>query len=570
MPGLFHRIAVPYRYFRCVKYLHRQSSRAITGDHVTELNEETLTGRLLNYLMASKTGSQSINNNKETLDILKSNDVDHMAKCDVDQILQGFKSISKPEHRLSRAEFFKSLNSLDHTLCQKLEQLSTSEILNVLHTYMDVIPNRIIEYTFYKKAMKVLYKEVCTLPKPDLIQFMFYVGLQKKSTSTHYMVKKCIKLLDEEFVEKLTGEDLCIICNTTFKTSMKINNTIFLSKVVNYLNDNLRVLKDSAFFVTLIKTLRHNRYQNEELLATISCAVFFNKTIECYSFPALCHILALYSDYLYYDEALIKAFVDRCMELLKSSDYVSKRVYLQEQPRTKDIKRLLWCLSNLNYGYLKQGDLKNVIVPSITKRMEFGEFKNDCATLIEMALYLWMLGYRNHEFIHITLTEQNVQLTRASSNPTRARLNLLLTCMYFEDRNLYNKINIHPETSAEYNMEPQLQKRELLLKVYNTLKSIPAKFEINKYTLACQAPHINIIGITGYRKKIYKAVHIELLDSYTCLKNTCGVPSGLMQLKLRIMEKGEEGIIVISADEIESMSTEELSDFLEDELDLVC
>lgn len=139
-----------------------------------------------------------------------------------------------------------------------------------------------------------------------------------------------------------------------------------------------------------------------------------------------------------------------------------------------------------------------------------------------------------------------VLIVSASANPTKARLNLLLSCIYFEDRNLYKKINIPLQTCTEYNnADLQISKRPILQKVFDNLKSIPTKFEINNYALGCQVSHLNIVGITGYQRKIYKTVHIEILDDYTCMKNTDGIPSGLMQLKLRIMDQFDEGIIVV-------------------------
>lgn len=133
----------------------------------------------------------------------------------------------------------------------------------------------------------------------------------------------------------------------------------------------------------------------------------------------------------------------------------------------------------------------------------------------------------------------------ASAIPAKQRLDLLITCIYFENRKLYKEINIPLETNVYINTDLQLEKRPLLQKVFENLKSIPTKFEVNKYELDCQVPNLNIIGITGYRKKIYKAVYIEILDDYTCMKNTDSVPSGLMALKLRIMERFDEGIILV-------------------------
>lgn len=80
----------------------------------------------------------------------------------------------------------------------------------------------------------------------------------------------------------------------------------------------------------------------------------------------------------------------------------------------------------------------------------------------------------------------------------------------------------------------------------DNLTEIRRKHDINKFELNCQIPGLNIVGITGYKKNIYKVVHIEVLDEYTTLKNVENMPTGLMQLKLRLLEKQNEALIVVS------------------------
>lgn len=127
---------------------------------------------------------------------------------------------------------------------------------------------------------------------------------------------------------------------------------------------------------------------------------------------------------------------------------------------------------------------------------------------------------------------------------TKAQLNLLQSCIFYEDRELFQNLNLHPFRDT-YNMDAQIKKRPLLTDVLETLKKIAQKHDLNKFELNCQIPGLNIIGITGYKKTIYKAVHIELLDEFTTLKNTNNVPTGFMQLKLRLLEKCDEALIVV-------------------------
>lgn len=118
--------------------------------------------------------------------------------------------------------------------------------------------------------------------------------------------------------------------------------------------------------------------------------------------------------------------------------------------------------------------------------------------------------------------------------------------MFYEEKKLLREIGTYPKTNVDYNMTTQFEKRPLLQKVTTNLKDISRTHELNKFEVDCQVPGINIIGITGYKKNIYKSIYIEVLDDYTTLKNTKSLPTGLMQLKLRLLEHSNEAVILVS------------------------
>lgn len=146
----------------------------------------------------------------------------------------------------------------------------------------------------------------------------------------------------------------------------------------------------------------------------------------------------------------------------------------------------------------------------------------------------------------LLVTYCNKKIVSVKNLPSQDSLDLLLTCIYFEDPELFHDLKIRPERVNNYHMNFQLKKRPVLQKIRDNLKNVAIENSIDKFDLGCQVPYINIVGITGFQKKIYKAVNIEVLDEYTCLKNTANTPTGLMQLKLRILEKCEEGLVVVS------------------------
>lgn len=117
--------------------------------------------------------------------------------------------------------------------------------------------------------------------------------------------------------------------------------------------------------------------------------------------------------------------------------------------------------------------------------------------------------------------------------------------MYFENKPLFKELNIKPDASNKLDKELQMKRRPVLKRVLDNLKAVLHKTELNKFEANYQVPHLNILGITGYKKNIYKAVHIEVLDDYVCVKNEECRERGLMQLKLRILDGFEEAVILV-------------------------
>lgn len=132
-------------------------------------------------------------------------------------------------------------------------------------------------------------------------------------------------------------------------------------------------------------------------------------------------------------------------------------------------------------------------------------------------------------------------------NKTRAkdRLNLLLNLIYLENRPLFKEINIKPQGNPIFNREIRIERRPILTRVFESLKAVQSKNDIHKFEINFQIPYLNIAGITGYKKNIYKAVYLEVLDDDVCVKNCDYQPSGLMKLKLRILQGFDEALIVV-------------------------
>ncbi|KAF5292294.1 hypothetical protein FQA39_LY03328 [Lamprigera yunnana] len=551
-------IVKTFKAFKNGSSLARCYSRTILGEKVIPLTENTLLGRMMVYLnnpnkLLDSTLTEIEGSN--TINQLIHGRMNVLNKLSVKQIENLFYTANISILNQSTHNLRKVLDLLDIECCLRLTNMEPNNVLKLLSAFMHVVPNRITEYKFYNYATDDIDRCLGQCSKQELIHFMFYIGLKKHSKKAQSMLRKCLRNLN---FDSLTIEDLCIICNSTYRTKTKISNPHLLEKIKQTINDNLVLLKDPAFLITLIKTIQHNHKEDEDLLSTISCTIFFNKTIQYYSFTTVSHLLSLYAQYSYYDKELFQLFIKHCISQLENVNIKCKKTYFMEQTRTKDILIFLKSISYLNCEIIDKDLMENVVTSNMQQRIALGEFKNNLEDLLLIILYLWILGCRPHQLIRFTLTPHNLQTLNKNSNT-----NLLLSIIEYEDKELLDDLNVKTVPFLNFIPEHQLKSRPSLnglLSVVETTSTGIEKFDIN-----CQISHLNILGITGY-KNGKEAVNLELLDEYTCLKNTDHHPNGFMQLKLRILEDSDIPLIVVRKEDVDKMDRTELKEFIENEI----
>lgn len=393
------------------KNCQKNYARYIANDKVVTLDSNTLTGRLLIYLKPkgdkSNLRTENINAHKLLYELKYKNPDE--PKIPNHSLMHLIRSLEDQNLIKNNRDFYKVLEKVDEECCSRQDSFETKDILNFLDAYMELVPHRVTELKFYKNAIDQLFSKVDQLEGKEYMKFIFYIALMKKNAKYQKILKESLSILKNEDIKRLSSEELCIIANSAFKTSTKITNKNILAKIRSYLNDNLMLLKDPALFVTLIKCLRHNRYCDEDLLATISCALFFNKAFKLYTFQTYSHLLALYSDNLYYDEKLLEFITDKCMEEIRCLQN-GKNIEI----RSKDLVRFLWGMSNLNSTFLKKEDF-DVIELVVLKFIESSQM--DLTAVIDVFWYLWMLNYKCQKLVPLLLDQRNsLDISKLSSN----------------------------------------------------------------------------------------------------------------------------------------------------------
>lgn len=125
------------------------------------------------------------------------------------------------------------------------------------------------------------------------------------------------------------------------------------------------------------------------------------------------------------------------------------------------------------------------------------------------------------------------------------KLNLLLHCIKVEDPELFKQILLKPAIVPPYSSDYQLQKRPFLKRLLINLKVIKDKLGLSSIEISLSVPCLNYLGITGY-KNGKEVLYIEVVDEYTRLKNLEDVPVGLNALKIRLLNKSDQGLLVVT------------------------
>lgn len=378
-------------------------------DKIIRLDETGLQPRILKYFRDSTNHEMKFDKDNN---VVNSDNWSKLNELSNSEICELILSLAEPVCKV-KSKFFKTyVKNLDKECCVRLPTLTNSEIFIFLHDFINVVPHLITQLQFYTKAMLKFSFLIEHCSKIELLQLCFYVALQKKTDESKKIVKECLTKINFKYLNNFSTDDLLVLCNSSYKTSTKIPHRKILDKVISTIYEDLSILNDTSLFITLIKTIRQNKCQNEEFLTTISNTIFFNKTIKYYNFTANTHILALYADALYYDNHLFKLILDVSTVFLRDTDVIiSNNEYFARQVRVKDISRFIWALSYVNSEDLDHSIISTYIIPILQQYITLGDLEKNTEHYIDILLSLWIMGYMpDSKFFHNVISRNTVSL----------------------------------------------------------------------------------------------------------------------------------------------------------------
>ncbi|XP_034134701.1 uncharacterized protein LOC117587845 [Drosophila guanche] len=447
-----------------------------------------------------------------------------------------------------------ALNTLDAHAVAQLGKMDTSTVLETLYSFLFLIPNWLKRTDFHQEAMRRLAKESFHNNKERFLQVCFYMGLQKKQTTSNDF-----QMLLEEHLPRhlpaLTELDLALISNAAYKTSTVITGSAKETYDTNLVNAvlGLKLTPDnSALLISLIKALRLQRVRDERVCQHLQQICLDSAQITQIEPRGLGHIFAFFAEQLWDQEECMTVVVERLLSLLKPGDL-----------RAKDLATFLWSSSQLNCQF-SAAHLRQLELAALRK-LDHGDYNYYPDNLVDTCLSLYTLGHYSKDLIDAAEELKATQHRSKAQPKVDSRLTVLRSAVAIEHPSL-SKLKTE-QVFKEFNRAPGylLKERSDFTKYAEQLGQ---DAEVEGVDLVCPINGINIpslrVQTMGDEASVY---FVELLTAQQTLKFSKKSTS-LMRLKQRLLESLGHKVVMLHSGNM-ATSAKELHTLLQPKVESI-
>lgn len=432
-------------------------------------------------------------------------------------------SINSKLSHLERHDYQQATKLVDSEFMKVVQKnVKFSELIKYLDFTAQYLPHQLLNMKFYDEALKLLTNNDA-MCKKHFIKLCYYIGYFKKfNPGPKYLRQLFDKCLNDMLIrDKLTKMDLAIISISAYKTSVRLTNDKFHERIIREIvetNDT----SDPFMLVAFIKSLKHNMISSKEVLDKLKNII---EQVEL-DYHSLVHILPYVVETNLKSDDLIKLICERC---IKSFD---------ENARAKDVQKFLHSCALLNLK-IPRSDLEKC-EQMIIGRLKNSEFATHFDHFVNAALSLWILDYHSFELVSTLLEDRRFNRTGSYSRiKLDSRMKLLETCVEIE-RPKWLKNNVRTKFSSFVFNRPS---PGFLIK--SSLEQVMNLNDKDKSAIYVQQiKNLNIAGILTVDRN-GNFTHHEVLDKGTTLADKKS-PNGIFQLKLRLLEKSNCKVEIVS------------------------
>ncbi|XP_049534359.1 uncharacterized protein LOC125950422 [Anopheles darlingi] len=431
------------------------------------------------------------------------------------------------------------VNALDEECVGRVGSATAYELMEMLHGFMYLLPNKIAQLQSYRSAMPKLIELFNNSPNErDFLTIVFFLGLWKRQQTGTVLMKEFLQNHLERYLTPELGRlDFTILANATYKTSVRIadESDAFRSRLVSEI-ESFEEDGDPALLVTLIKCARMNRLPSDTIVAKVRSYVNANAQRQELDFRGLAHLFAYLADNRVKDDPLSALFIDACWNRFENEVRLNGFEPSSQSCRPKDIATFLWSCSTLSIPLEATGMNGNMLEKAIRLKLEAGEYRSSPDVLVDTVLSLWLGGRQSLGLLKLLFKDRAlVQNLRKDRTKVESRKDLLLSCAeidFPESVEMIKSIRKPGDAFVLDRRAPDFLVRPALRQVGECLEQM----QIASFAYNLPVKHLNIAGLLVTHKNRDGSVkNLDVLDDKHCLSDR-ETPVGLMKLKLRILE----------------------------------
>ncbi|XP_058056714.1 uncharacterized protein LOC131208084 [Anopheles bellator] len=435
------------------------------------------------------------------------------------------------------------VNALDEECLGRVGNATVYELLEVLHCFMYLLPNKIAQLRTYRSAMPKLIELFNEEPKErDFLAIVFFLGMWKRhQTGTVLMQEFLQHHVDRFLTPDLTRMDFAILASGTYKTSVRIaeESQVFRSRLIGEI-EQFDDEDDPALLVTLIKCARMNRLPSEVILSKVRSFIEANVQRKELDFRGISHLFAYVADNRVKDDTLTRLIIDTCWKRFEEDIHRNGFESNSQSCRPKDIATFLWSCGTLGVPLEGTSINGNLLEKAIRLKAEAGDYRNAPDALVDSVLSLWLCGRRSIGLLRMLLKDRMmVQNLRKDRTKIESRKDLLLSCAEIdlpEAADMFRSIRKPGDAFVLDRRAPEFLVRPALRQLVEGLEQVRKVGDINIASISINLPvkHLNIAGVL-VQLADGAVKNLDVLDDKHCLSDQ-KTPVGLMQLKLRILQ----------------------------------
>ncbi|XP_001356329.2 uncharacterized protein [Drosophila pseudoobscura] len=441
-----------------------------------------------------------------------------------------------------------ALNTLDAHAVAQLAKMDTSTVLETLYSFLFLIPNWLKRTDFHQEAVRRLAMEDFHDNKERFLQVCFYMGLQKKQTTSNDFQE----LLEEQLpkhLPALSELDLALISNAAYKTSTVIKGTAkeaYDTTLANAVLSLKLTSESSALLISFIKAMRLQRVRDERVCQHLQQICLDSAQITQIEPRGLGHIFAFFAEQLWDQEECLSVIVERLMGSLKPGDL-----------RAKDLATFLWSCAQLNCQ-LSAAQLRQLELAALRK-LDHGEYNFYPDNLVDTCLSLYTLGHYSKDLIDAAEELKATQHRQKAQPKVDSRLTVLRSAVAIEHPSLA-KLKTE-QVFKEFTRAPgYLLKERTDFTKYAEQLGLDA--EVEGVDLVCPISGINIpslrVQTMGGQASVY---FVELLTPQQTLRFS-KKPTSLIRLKQRLLESLGQKVVLLHSGNM-ATSAKELQKLLQ-------